>query len=606
MSRHHFHIPVMGTSYTIDSPIKVAPLGISSVISLCDDELCEYTRKYYCKKYNLTYTPIEKYSDDFRANRFTQYLNTVNTIVNQEIENIKKEKFETNSTIDKYFKLLPNDSPLQQKYTKMCQTNNTTEKKALQNQLRDEIKPGDIDVNIMTKLDRDTYNKNGEKQDIIYSDALSGLRGYAQSELTSGIVFSAGFNRRLYAYMEKFNDFYPDKNGFIKKRVIMKVSDYRSSMTQGKFLAKKGIWISEHRIESGLNCGGHAFASDGYLLGPIMEEFKEKKERFTDELLTLCNTVLKEKKHPIFDKKPETLITVQGGIGTHSEQQLLQRFYKVNRTGWATPFLLVPEATTVDPETLTLLQNATSKDLYLSPISPLGVPFNTVKNTQSEHEKIKKFNNGKPGSPCPKGYLVSNTEFSKKPVCTASIFYQKRKIQALTKDYSGETLKEKINRVVQKACLCEDLAAGALIEHQQDNKRPLQPAICPGPNLAFFSRISTLKEMVDHIYNRFNVNNNTPRPHMFIKELNMYIDYFKKEIATRLPTLTKKDISYLELFKTNLDNGIKYYQNLIPKIIEETKKYQTTMLNDINTLQAELENSFNYYIKEVKRKPATV
>ena len=70
--------------------------------------------------------------------------------------------------------------------------------------------------------------------------------------------------------------------------------------------------------------------------------------------------------------------------------------------------------------------------------------------------------------------------------------------------------------------------------------------------------------------------------------------------------LTKKDISYLELFKTNLDNGIKYYQNLIPKIIEETKKHQTTMLNDINTLQSELENSFNYYIKEVKRKPATV
>jgi hypothetical protein len=48
-------------------------------------------------------------------------------------------------------------------------------------------------------------------------------------------------------------------------------------MIQGNFLAKKGLWISEYRIESGLNCGGHAFATEGMLLGPIMEEFKLKK-----------------------------------------------------------------------------------------------------------------------------------------------------------------------------------------------------------------------------------------------------------------------------------------------------------------------------------------
>lgn len=50
------------------------------------------------------------------------------------------------------------------------------------------------------------------------------------------------------------------------KKVVIKVSDYRSALIQGKYLAKKGIWVSEFRIESGLNCGGHAFATDGYLL----------------------------------------------------------------------------------------------------------------------------------------------------------------------------------------------------------------------------------------------------------------------------------------------------------------------------------------------------
>jgi hypothetical protein len=26
-----------------------------------------------------------------------------------------------------------------------------------------------------------------------------------------------------------------------------------------------------------LNCGGHAFATEGHLLGPILEEFKQRK-----------------------------------------------------------------------------------------------------------------------------------------------------------------------------------------------------------------------------------------------------------------------------------------------------------------------------------------
>ena len=40
-------------------------------------------------------------------------------------------------------------------------------------------------------------------------------------------------------------------------------------MTQSKVLAKKGIWVSEFRIESGLNCGGHAFAPGGY--APVLD-----------------------------------------------------------------------------------------------------------------------------------------------------------------------------------------------------------------------------------------------------------------------------------------------------------------------------------------------
>ncbi len=44
---HEFHIPVMGTAFTIDTPLKVARFGISSVVSLCDDELCEEMRQHW-------------------------------------------------------------------------------------------------------------------------------------------------------------------------------------------------------------------------------------------------------------------------------------------------------------------------------------------------------------------------------------------------------------------------------------------------------------------------------------------------------------------------------------------------------------------------------
>ena len=130
----------------------------------------------------------------------------------------------------------------------------------------------------MTKIDKDNFIKE-EQLPVEFNDAHASLRGFANSNLTSSVVLSAGMNPRLYAYFENFPVFYPDANNKLQKKIILKVSDFRSAMIQGNFLAKKGLWVSEYRIESGLNCGGHAFATDGYLLGPILEEFKQKKEQ---------------------------------------------------------------------------------------------------------------------------------------------------------------------------------------------------------------------------------------------------------------------------------------------------------------------------------------
>ena len=591
---HTFQIPVMGTAFTIDTPLKVAKFGINSVVSLCDDELCEQVRAFYCDRFELSYEAIKKNEDDYRARRITAYLNLLQDLVDRDFQELKALPFGANNDLDKYFEMLPVSSSLKKLYREMQACSDLEEKVDLQNKLKELMSCGLIEVNIMTKLDRDLYNKEGEKMAPQFSDALSALRGFALSKVRGNIVFSAGFNRRLYAYIDQFSDFFPDEQGQIKKRVVVKVSDYRSSFTQGKFLAKKGIWVSEYRVESGLNCGGHAFATTGYLMGPILEEFKQKLPDLKKILFALYQKSLVALEKIVPMSLPFTELTVQGGIGTQEEHDFLLQYYQSDCNGWGTPFLLVPEVANLDEETRTLLAKADEKSLYLSPISPLGVPFNTVRGTASEDQKWQRFEDGKPGSPCPKGYLVSTFEGTEKlkkpqPVCKASRFYQMAKIRDLkSKVLDAQKLQEAIKEVVEKACLCEDLAASVQLIKGIISKRPLKTAVCPGPNLAYFSKISSLIEMVGHIYGRVNLRNAIPRSNMFVNELKLYISYFKQELG-RVSQESKPDLKYLQLFRENLVDGIEYYFKLLPKFLKEGKRYQNQMKHDLEKGKAELE-----------------
>ena len=156
----------------------------------------------------------------------------------------------------------------------------------------------------MTKVDKKNYAKNiGLPPE--FNDAHAALRGYAQSNLESSVIFSAGMNPRLYGYIGQFKDFYPNKYGYIKKKIVLKVSDYRSAVIQGKFLAKKGLWVSEYRIESGLNCGGHAFATDGLLMGPILAEFRDNKQELIDQTSDVLLQALERDERIIPEKKLE-------------------------------------------------------------------------------------------------------------------------------------------------------------------------------------------------------------------------------------------------------------------------------------------------------------
>ena len=419
----------------------------------------------------------------------------------------------------------------------------------------------------------------------LFSDALAALRGYANSELQSSVIFSAGLNPRLYAYLETFSDFFPDKNQHINKRVIIKVSDFRSASIQGRFLAKKGIWVSEFRIESGLNCGGHAFATDGFLLGPVLEEFTEKSNELISELKVITNAALTAKQQPILHSDETIRITVQGGIGTSAEDCFLRKQYNVDATGWGSPFLLVPEATNVDTSTLMNLASAEPSDYYLSGASPLGVPFNNFRKSSAEKQRNTRIANGKPGSPCMRKHLSFNTEFTTKTVCTASRKYQNLKIHQLNSLQLATTVyQQKLEEITDKDCLCEGLSAvGYQLNNPKQKLNMSAVTICPGPNLAYFSGVFTLEQMVDHIYGRNNTLNSLERPHMFVNELKMYIDYLQKKIQKNTEPLSVKEVKYYTEFKQNLLKGIVYYQGLKElKPWNELLNTYTVILNEIS------------------------
>lgn len=563
---HTFHIPVMGLAFTVDSPVKVAPYGISSVISIVEDKLLEMMRSYYYPFTQQVYFPIPETEDDFRAKRITDYLNLVNTIVQEKVEKIKKSAFETGSDIVKYFEMLPDDSKLKQMYNYMMNHTDPLVKQEVETYLREQIIPGSIDVNIMTKTDRNKYNDDGQIVED-QSDAVSALRGYAKSDLeNSSVVFSAGMNPRLYNYLEKCPEFNADENGQFKKKVIIKVSDYRSALIQGKFLAKKGIWVSEFRVESGLNCGGHAFATDGYLMGPILEEFKSKKEELVNTLFEIYNAAIRAKGKPGFSAPHRVKLTAQGGIGTYEEDLFLREHYGIESTGWGTPFLLVPEATTVDTETLNLLSKSKKEDLMLSYNSPLGVRFHYLKGTSSDLEKKERAAKGKPGSPCTEKFLAFNTEFTEEPICTASHKYQKLKIQHLQSlQLSEEEYRKQLAPVLEKECLCVGLSNSAA--HVYDVpfvKKQEAVTVCPGPNIANFSKVVSLRTMADHIYGRTNIMTNPEREHMFITEIALYIQYLKEQLAQdegKEPDA--KRLKFYQEYYNNMMDGIAYYRELV-------------------------------------------
>ncbi len=188
--RHTFHIPVMGIGYTVDTPVKVSHLGINSVISLVDDELMEKLRAMYCHDYGFEYQPILSSDSNARASRIRLYLNLVHDICHLRFNDLIHLR--TPEELEKYFNLLPTDSKLPDQWMQFLNDKPSDEEKT--KWLKAHLSMGSIDVNIMTKIDKENYDSDEQVMEPRFNDAQAALRGFAESKLCSSLVYSAGMN----------------------------------------------------------------------------------------------------------------------------------------------------------------------------------------------------------------------------------------------------------------------------------------------------------------------------------------------------------------------------------------------------------------------------
>jgi hypothetical protein len=152
-----------------------------------------------------------------------------------------------------------------------------------------------------------------------------------------------------------------------------------------------------------------------------------------------------------------------------------------------------------------------------------------------------------------------------------------------------EEYQKTFDKIVEKECLCKGLSTSALVSKDIEVKSDFKVTCCPGPNLAYFSKVSTLKEMVDHIYGRINLLDNRPRPHMFLKELGMYLEIFKERMEEFLKNPENlKEKKNLKSFQDNLFDGINYYKSIFSikkkEVIDDLEK----MLQKYSVINTEL------------------
>ena len=144
--------------------------------------------------------------------------------------------------------------------------------------------------------------------------------------------------------------------------------------------------------------------------------------------------------------------------------------------------------------------------------------------------------------------------------------------------------------ITEKSCLCVGLANASYLENDIKIKGQAQGVvICPGPNMAYFDKEVSLSDMVGHIYGNKSVLTTNDRPNLFVKELKMYVDYFRNEIENISGEITNAQFKKWNTFKTNILEGIEYYNTLLSPALY-FKQDLNKIKEDFDFYKSELSN----------------
>ena len=179
-----------------------------------------------------------------------------------------------------------------------------------------------------------------------------------------------------------------------------------------------------------------------------------------------------------------------------------------------------------------------------------------------------------------------NDEFTPIPICTASTAYEKLKLKQIDADESISEAQRAASRedVLAKACICHDLGGGATLNHNIDPDA--KTSVCCGPDIVSYSKITSLEEMVGHIYGRVSLITNSERLHMFTSELKIYVDYLRNEVEKLHSGVVAQTPKYLGEFRANLLEGIGYYRELASHFVADQRDRFT---GELDALVSQLE-----------------
>ena len=147
----------MGIGFTVDSALKVARFGIDSVMSLSGQPLQEKLRKFYSDKYGIAYEAITEKADDYRAQRTKAYLNLLNDMLNITFEEFKNSPARHKDDIEKHIDMLPDSANMKKEFQDLLAGSDNADE--FKTWVEANLRLGSIDVNIMTKLDKENYVK---------------------------------------------------------------------------------------------------------------------------------------------------------------------------------------------------------------------------------------------------------------------------------------------------------------------------------------------------------------------------------------------------------------------------------------------------------------